>query len=134
MLFRTVRWAEYLLIVLIATPLLAFQLGQPGSSRTGTPPGSTPPTFPSDSHPSSTMPPDTKAPPATESSNDKIAGQIKAALAQEDDLRNVDVEVTDDHITLSGDVSNERSRRTAIRIAVDHAGSREITDKLRLRQ
>lgn len=80
------------------------------------------------------MPPDTAAPPATESSNVKIAGQIRTAMAQERRLKNanVTVNVTDDHVMLAGHVSDNNNRYLALRIASDYVGTRTLVDKLRM--
>jgi osmotically-inducible protein OsmY len=91
-------------------------------------------TMPTESHPSSTMPPDTAAPPPTETSNFKIAGQIRTAMAQERRLKNanVTVNVTDDRVMLAGHVSDNDDRYLALRIASDYAFPRSLVDKLRI--
>ena len=122
------------LLLAISVSASAVQFGQPGSAQPGTPRG-TPPTFPSDSHPSSTMPPDTAAPPPTESSNFKIAEQIRTAIARDNHLKKdrVSVAVGDDRVTLTGEVSHDKNRYRAIGIASRYLGEREIVDKLSLR-
>lgn len=121
------------LLLVVSLPSTALQFGPPGSPRIG-PPGATPPTFPTDSHPSSTMPPDTMAPHAIESSNSEVAGQIRTVMADERRLLhdNVNVDVTDDRVTLGGRVANNDHRYLALKIAGDHAGTRSIVDRLRM--
>jgi osmotically-inducible protein OsmY len=80
------------------------------------------------------MPPETAAPPPLESSNFKIAGQIRTAMAQERRLKDGDitVDVTDGRIMLSGHVSDNNTRYLALRIASDYAGPRTLVDRLRM--
>lgn len=126
--------ASLVLVLGASVTSAALQFGQAGSPRPGSPPGSTPPTFPTDSPPSSSMPPETSAPPATESSNSKIAGQITTAISGERRLRedNVNVDVTDETVMLSGRVADNDHRYLALRIAHDHAGTRSLVDRLRM--
>lgn len=133
--------ASLVLVLGASVTSAALQFGQAGSPRPGSPPGSIPPTFPTDSHPSSSMPPDTSAPPATErsnpateSSNSKIAGQITTAISGERRLQkdNVNVEVTEATVMLSGHVADNNHRYLALRIAHDHAGTRSLVDRLRM--
>lgn len=120
--------------IVLATSLLpaAAQFDRPGSTETGQSRGGTPPNFPTDSHLSSTMPPDTAAPPSVQNSNFKVAGQIRAAMAQEQRLTNCDVsvDVTDARVTVAGHVSDNDDRYLALRIAYDYVGTRTLVDKL----
>lgn len=111
------------------------QFGQPGTAPPRAQSQGTTATFPTDSHPSSTMPPETTAPPPTASSNFKVAGQIRSAIAEEHRLgrETVDVGVTDSLVVLEGEVSGHKDRYIAIQIAFDYSGSRGVRDNLRLR-
>lgn len=124
----------FTLLVATCLPIAAAQSGYPSSAQAEQTRGGTATTFPTELYPSSTMPPDTAAPPATESSNVKIAGQIRTAMAQERRLKNanVTVNVTDDHVMLAGHVSDNNNRYLALRIASDYVGTRTLVDKLRM--
>lgn len=122
------------LLAATCLPIATAQSGHSDSAQAGIPQGGFAPTFPTELHPSSTMPPDTAAPPPTESSNAKIAGQITTAMAQERRLKKatIKVDVTDYQVFLAGHVSDNDNRYLALRIANDYAGARTLVDKLRM--
>jgi len=62
----------------------------------------------------------------------QLQSQIQLAITNEPTLAksNINVNVTQDEITLSGSVSNGKERQTAERIAQSYAENRRVTDRL----
>jgi osmotically-inducible protein OsmY len=62
----------------------------------------------------------------------QLQNQIQLAITNEPTLANsnINVNVTQDEITLSGSVSNGKERQTAERIAQSYAENRRVTDRL----
>jgi len=62
----------------------------------------------------------------------QLQSQIQLAITNEPtlDRSNINVNVTQDEITLSGSVSNGKERQTAERIAQSYAENRRVTDRL----
>lgn len=110
------------------------------------PPGTTPPTFPSNpANPEKDMPPDSKAPAAVQNApgNRGHAAQPKAAEVQAQIQKKLDTEpslsgtkvqvkVAGNSVMLSGSVTDEQQHQTARRIAQSLAGSRQLTDVIRV--
>jgi hypothetical protein len=122
-------------VLLLATLVLAQQQGQP--PPTTNPPYQTPPTFPEGRQaPGQQMPPDTHAPPAETMSSQRVEGQILDQLKAEPTLAgsNIDAQVDDSSVVLTGSVENMIQHDLAVRIAQSNAGDRKIVDKIKVKQ
>ena len=66
------------------------------------------------------------------SNTDQLRSQLETALKNEPTLSssNVQVDVTDTKITLTGSVATGKDRQTAKRIAQSYAGNRKVVDKM----
>ena len=120
-------------LLFLATTVLAQQQGP--SSPTTNPPYQTPPTFPEERQaPGQQMPPDTPAPPAETSQ--RVEGKILDQFNSESTLAgtNIDAQVDDDSVVLTGSVDNMSQHDLAVRIAESNAGSRKIVDKIEVKQ
>jgi hypothetical protein len=120
------------LVLLVAMATLAQQQEQPPPTA---PPQSTPPTFPDDRATRQQMPPDQEAPPQRLSTAE-VQQQIQQGLNSEPALRNSNVEVNVDEnsVILTGTVDSEQQHDLALRIAQSYAGDRKIVDKIKLMQ
>jgi BON domain len=121
-------------VLLLATLVLAQQ-GQPPPATN--PPYQTPPTFPEgrQAH-GQHMPPETQAPPAETMSNQRVERQILDQLKAEPTLAgsNIDAQVDDSSVILTGSVDNMTQHDLAVRIAQSNAGDRKIVDKIKVKQ
>lgn len=120
------------LALLVAMAALAQQQVQPPPTA---PPQSTPPTFPDDRATRQQMPPDQEAPPQGLSASE-VQKQIQQGLNSEPGLRNsnVEVQVDESSVILTGAVGSEQQHDLAVRIAQSYAGDRKIVDKITLTQ
>jgi len=109
-----------------------FLFAQQGQS----PPYQTPPTFPEGQTPRSQVPPDTQAPPSQKMSDQAVKGKIHDQLKAEPALSrtNVDARVNRNSVVLSGSVANMTQHDLAVRIAQENAGSRNVVDKIKVKQ
>jgi hypothetical protein len=122
-------------VLFLATIVLAQQQGQP--PPTTSPPYQTPPTFPEGRQtPGQQMPPDTQAPPPQAMSSQRVEGQILDQLKAEPTLAgsNIDAQVDDSSVVLTGSVDNMTQHDLAVRIAQSNAGDRKIVDKIKVKQ
>jgi hypothetical protein len=122
-------------VLFLATIVLAQQQGQP--PPTTSPPYQTPPTFPEGRKtPGQQMPPDTQAPPPQAMSSQRVEGQILDQLKAEPTLAgsNIDAQVDDSSVVLTGSVDNMTQHDLAVRIAQSNAGDRKIVDKIKVKQ
>ena len=118
-------------VLFLATIVLAQQQAQPPPETT--PPYQTPPTFPEARRtPQQQMPPDTQAPPAQTMSNQRVEGRILDQLNDEPSLSgsNVDAQVDDNSVVLTGTVGTMAQHDAAVRIAQLNAGERKIVDRI----
>ena len=122
-------------VLFLATTVLAQQQGQ--SPPTKNPPYQTPPTFPEGRQaPRQQVPPDTQAPPAHTMSSQRVEGQILDQFKAESALAgtNIDAQVDDNSVVLTGSVNNMIQHDLAVRIAESNAGDRKIVDKIKVKQ
>jgi hypothetical protein len=122
-------------VLFLATIVLAQQQGQP--PPTTSPPYQTPPTFPEGRQtPGQQIPPDTQALPAQAMSSQRVEGQILDQLKAEPTLAgtNVDAQVDDNSVVLTGSVDTLTQHDLAVRIAQSNAGDRKIVDKIKVKQ
>ena len=114
------------LMLLVATAVLAQQPGQPQS---------TPPTSPDDRASRQQMPPDQEAPPQGLPTAE-VQEQIQQGFNSEPMLRNsnVGIQVDENSVILTGTVNSEEQHDLALRIAQSYAGDRKIVDKIKLTQ
>jgi type IV secretory pathway VirB10-like protein len=128
------RVAVITTILVLAAGLFAQEEGRPPYDEQ---PPVAPPTYPEDMDPGvrpvpPNMPPDTSAPPPRKLSSAEAEEQIQLKLDAEPSLRNnqLEVEVTDDEVVVSGTADSEAERDVAIRIAESYAGERPVNDKI----
>ena len=128
----------FCLALLLASICFAQQQGPPDMQG---PPRGTPPTFPEDrpapgQQPTQPLPPDEKAPSPRAMSTNEVQQQISSHLSSEPALANtnVDAQVSDKSVVLSGSVATEEQHDLALRIAQSYAGERRIVDHIKLKQ
>lgn len=128
------------LTLLLANACFAQQQGQPPADMQE-PPQGTPPTFPGQpqapgQQPTRPLPPDEQAPHPQVLSTAEVQRQITMHLNSEPALErtNVDAEVTDSSVVLTGNVANENQHDLALRIAQSYAADRQIIDKVKVTQ
>jgi len=114
---------------LLAFATMAFAQQQYPSNP---PPHATPPTFPQGQAPRQGMPPDTVAPPPRQMSSTQVGQRIQDKLSTEPALANSNVQanVTDTVVFLTGTVENESQHQLALRIVESYAGDRRILDRI----
>jgi HSP20 family molecular chaperone IbpA len=130
------RVAVITMVLVLAAGLFAQEEGRPPYDEQ---PPVAPPTYPEDMDPGvrpvpPNMPPDTSAPPR-ELSSAEAEEQIQLKLDAEPSLRNnqLEVEVTEDEVVVSGTADSEAERDVAIRIAESYAGERPVVNKVEIR-
>ena len=128
----------FCLTMMLPSSCLAQQQGQPPADMQA-PPQSTPPTFPGQpqapgQQPTRPLPPDEQAPPPRALSTEEVQRQITMHLSSEPALErtNVDVQVSDNSVVLTGSVANEDQHDLALRIAQSYAGDRQIIDRVKV--
>lgn len=131
------RVAAIAMILVLSVGLLAQEEGRPPYDEQ--PPAPNPPAYPEDMDPGvrpvpPNMPPDTSAPPR-ELTSQEAELEIQAKLDSEPSLRNnqLEVEVTEDEVIVSGTTDSEAERDVAIRIAESYAGDRPVVNKVVIR-
>lgn len=120
------------LVLLLTTSVFAQQQGPPSTS----PPYGTPPTFPEGQQQTlERMPPDQNA-PRQGLTNREAAHQIQQGLKSDPALRDskIAVHVDQKSVVLAGSIQNDDQHDRALRIARSYAGSRQIVDKLKMKQ
>jgi osmotically-inducible protein OsmY len=80
------------------------------------------------------MPPDEKAPPPEAMSTNEVQQQITTHLNSEPTLErtNLDAQVSDNSVVLTGNVASEEEHDLALQIAEFYAGNRRIVDKIKV--
>ncbi|HKR32060.1 MAG TPA: BON domain-containing protein [Terriglobales bacterium] len=128
------------LTLLFGTICFAQQQGQP-QPDTQQPPYGTPGTFPAEPQapgqpPTRQIPPDEHAPPPQALSSEQLQQQVTSDLKSEPALEgiNVDAQVSDSSVVLTGNVSSEEQHDIVPRIAQSYAGDRKIVDKIKVTQ
>ncbi|HLW52989.1 MAG TPA: BON domain-containing protein [Candidatus Angelobacter sp.] len=93
------------------------------------PPNQTPPTLPDNQQPATGV--QTHIPPADPAA---VQTGIQSALQQEPSLAgsNINVQVNDKDIELTGSVPNKDAKKTAERIAKDHSGGMDIKNHIKI--
>jgi len=99
-------------------------------------PPSTPPTFPEDRAPRQEAPPSSEQAEPRNLTTPEVQQQIVQGFSAEPMLRNsnVDVQVDEDSVTLTGSVKSEQQHDRALRIVESYSGDRKIVDKIKVTQ
>jgi hypothetical protein len=120
--------------MLISAVLLFAQQGQTPPATT--PPYQTPPTFPEGQTPRSQVPPDPQAQPSEKMSDQAVEGKILDQLRAEPALSHTSLvaRVDRNSVVLSGNVRNMAQHDLAVRIAHENADSRNVVDKIKVKQ
>ncbi len=128
----------FCLALLLASICFAQQQGPPDMQE---PPHGTPPTFPEGrqtpgQQPSQPLPPDDKAPAPRAMSTEEVQQQITSHLSSEPALANTNVnaQVSEKSVVLTGSVATEEQHDLARRIAESYAGERKIVDHIKRKQ
>jgi len=120
----------FLGLVLLASGAVLAQQSPPPTM-----PPSTPPTFPEDRAPRQETPPlGEQAEPRQLSTPEQQ--QIRQGFSAEPMLRNsnVDVQVDESSVTLTGSVKSEEQHDRALRIVESYSGDRKVIDKIKVTQ
>jgi BON domain len=118
-------------LVMLCASTWAQQQGQ-------SPPYTTQPNFPHGQMPGQrgpqNFPPDTTAPQKQAISTTEIQQRISEDLNNDPSLANTNVAATVDEnsIVLTGNVSTPQQHDIAVHIALSHAGSRQVVDKIKI--
>jgi osmotically-inducible protein OsmY len=120
------------LSIMLFLATLAFAQQQPPSTS---PPYQTPPTLPGARQiPREQLPPDMEGPSSETMSADRVQQQIMLHLGSEPTLvgTNVNANVNDDLVVLTGSVNTQTEHDVAVRIAQSYAGDRKVIDKIQI--
>jgi hypothetical protein len=117
------------LVLLVAGAVLAQQ-------SPPTMPPSTPPTFPEDRAPRQETPPSGEQAEPRNLTTPEVQQQIVQGFSAEPMLRNsnVDVQVDENSVILTGSVKSEQQHDRALRIVESYSGDRKIVDKIKVTQ
>ena len=129
------KYALCCVVVFLSMFVLGQQQGQ--SPPTTNPPYQTPPTYPEGRQtPRDQMPPDTQAPPPEAMSSQKVEGLILDKFRAEPSLSgtNVDAQVDENSVILTGSVATVEQHDLALRIAQANAGQRNVVDRIKVKQ
>ena len=122
--------------ILVGLVLLAASAAFGQRQLPPTMPPSTPPTFPQGRAPQQETPsPDQQAEPR-ELSTPEVQQQIQQGFSSEPMLRNtnVNIEVDDNSVKLTGSVKSEQQHDLALRIVQSYSGDRKIVDRIKVTQ